>query len=243
MRSLARVLLVAVLSASLGGGALAQTDESRSTSVFEADSPLFALQHVLDAWEEVLAFDPLDKAAVHTKVADNRLAETAAMIRKNRLDVAADLSAQMAELVEKAAARLAEAKTNAEAETDKARASEKEARIAKVLDRLKANAERQQATLKTVLDKVENPKAKEALEKAMERSAFGLENARKRVGGERGPATPPGRPDAPAGASGAPATGRPESAPGAPATGRPETAPSPAAPTRPSVPPVSPGRP
>ena len=249
VRSLARTLMVGLLSFGLSfnvfaTSAFAQHGELRSTSLFEPDSPLFALQHVLDAWEEFLAFDPLDKASVHAKLADNRLAEVAAMIHKDRPDIAAQMAAQMAELAEKASARLVEAK--AAADRDGAGAGQgagagKQAAIAKVLERLQANVERQQSTLKTLLektladksDKAAIEKLKSAIDNAMERSASGLENAIRRVSGERGPVAPTARPAA---TPTAPATGQPEATPARPAA-------TPAAPTTPARPAATPTAP
>lgn len=224
MRSFTRALLVVALTLALGGGALADSHDLRSTSLFSPDSPLFGLQRVLDWWEEFIASDPLEKAQVHAKIASNRHAEVSAMIKAKRTDLAARLAAEMAERVEKAAARLAEAKAKAEQESDKAAAQDREARIAEVLGRLQENADRQQQTLQDVIDKVENERAKEALMQAKERSAFGLQNAMERISGERGPAQPPATQDTTTTTTGT----QPGSAP--------------AAPVRPSVPP-SPRRP
>lgn len=220
MRSFTHALLAVALTLALGGGALADSHEPQSTSVFSPDGPLFGLQRVLDWWEEFIAFDPLEKAKVHAKIASNRHAEVSAMIKAKRTDIAERLAVEMAERVEKAAARLAEAKAKAEEQSDKASAQDREARIVELLGRLQDNARRQQATLDKVIEQVENERAKEALMQAKERSAFGLQNAMQRIRGERGPAQPPAQQDTTT------TTGtQPGSAPAAP--GRPSAPPSP----------------
>lgn len=232
MRYLARAVLVGLLSLSLAGSAFAQTGgDLTSTSVLPPDSPLFFIQRLLDTWEEFLAFEEIDEARVQAKIARNRLAETTAMLKARKAELAAALSSESAERVEKAGAELVKAKAKADeakrkaaeakdkGEAERARGAEAEASarqeaIDRVLARLVENDKKRQEALEGALENVENERAREAIQTAMERSKRGLKTAAERVGKDA-----PGKPDS---------TGRPEIAPtrtGVP-TDRPEGAPT-----------------
>ena len=252
MRHLARAALVSVLSLSLAGSALAQSDDLKSTSLVPPDSPLFFVQRLLDSWEEFLAFEEIDEARVQAKISRNRLAEAAAVLKAGKAELAAEISAEMADRVGKAAAELAKAQRKAEqakakAEEAKAKGDAQRARgeeanaktrqeaIDHVLAQLGKNDEHRQQALQAVLDKVQNERARAAIQTAMERSKKGLETAAKNVSNERGskergkPETT-GRPESTSTGSpatsprtmGAPTTtSAPRAAPTAPVTGRP----------------------
>ena len=184
MRRVLTLLLTAALSLGMTSAAFAQSDEElSSTSVFPPDSPLFALQHVLDGWEELLALDDVTKAEVLAKIADNRLAEAAEMLAEGNEDVAADMIEQMQDALAKAADKLSKALEKIAAKNDdedSEEASGKEAAHEQVLERLEANLERHRTHLESVLDKLENENAREALERVLERR-HGLENAMDKI--------------------------------------------------------------
>ena len=191
MRRVLTLLLTAALSLGMTSAAFAQSDEElSSTSVFPPDSPLFALQHVLDGWEELLALDDVTKAEVLAKIADNRLAEAAEMLAEGNEDVAADMIEQMQDALTKAADKLSKAlekiaaknddDEDDEDDEDSEEASGKEAAHEQVLERLEANLERHRTHLESVLDKLENENAREALERVLERR-HGLENAMDKI--------------------------------------------------------------
>lgn len=181
------LFLTAVFSLSLVGGAAAQTEgEPVTTSVVSPDSPLFFIQHLLDGWEEFLSFDEAQKAAVLAKIADNRLAEAAAMIAAGNEERAAELIEQMQDALAKAAEKIAkiqeqleedaaklEDKDNEDGEKTDQRRTEENV-VDHVLSRLQRNLERQQENKERVLDQVQNERARAALEKAFERSKRGL---------------------------------------------------------------------
>ena len=113
MTRLTRAALVVLFSFSLGTSATARSDELTSTSLFPPDNPLFLIQRLLDSWEEFLAFDEIDEARVQAKLARNRAAEAAAMLKAHKDDLAASLTSEGADRVAKAAAELAKAKQKA----------------------------------------------------------------------------------------------------------------------------------
>lgn len=112
-----------------------------STSVFAPDSPLFAIQRLLDGWEELIAFDAVAKARVQSKVADNRLAEAEAMLLRRKDELSEDLVAEAASWREKARAVLSRATDEIGRERDQTRARERRDAIGSVLVRLALNAQ------------------------------------------------------------------------------------------------------
>ncbi|MGH2450213.1 MAG: DUF5667 domain-containing protein [Candidatus Limnocylindria bacterium] len=245
MKRITTFAMTLALSFSLAMPAAAQSDEISSTSVFPPDSPLFVLQHVLDAWEELLAVDPLDKAAVQAKIASNRVAEAIAMIKADKAEIAANMSAQATETLQKAAEKLAEARAlaaeardQADSEAELQQVNDREDAITLVLSKLEENLERQQSALQGALDGVENEHARDAITNAMVEAQRGLTEAMDRVR-EGGTDAPEGDGDAEAAPAGAPAN-VPTGAPEAQETGAPETK---GAPSSPGAPAGVPGRP
>jgi hypothetical protein len=112
-----------------------------SSSVFAPDGPLFLIQRLLDAWEELIAFDTVAKARVQAKLADNRLAEAEAMLIQRKDQLSRDLVAEAAAWRERARAVLARATDEIARERDENNARARRDAIGAVLVRLALNGQ------------------------------------------------------------------------------------------------------
>jgi chromosome segregation ATPase len=190
MRRVLTLVTATLFTLGIAGGAAAQTEVEplTTTSVVAPDSPLFFIQHLLDGWEEFIAFDEAQKAAVLAKIADNRLAEAALMIAAGNAERAAELIEDMEDALAKAADKIAKIQEKLEEiaaeleedtdedgeQTDQRRTEENV--VDHVMSRLQRNLERQAEQREKVLENVTNERAREAITSAMERSKKGLEN-------------------------------------------------------------------
>jgi hypothetical protein len=137
------LVLVSVLAIGHAPGASAHTGHVMwsSSSVFGPDGPLFTLQRVLDAWEELIAFDAVAKARVQAKIADNRLAEAEAMLLRRNDDLSRSLVDEAAAWRGKAQGVLGRATDEIGREKDEARARARRESIGALLVRLALNAQ------------------------------------------------------------------------------------------------------
>jgi len=127
------------------------------------DSPFYFLKTFWEKIQEFLTRDPVKKAEIHLRFAQRRLLETQKMCEKGKCNIAERWMNRFQEKIQ-IATRSAE------------KAQEKGRDVTALVEKFQANLERQQAVLDIVLDKVPEP-AKEAILKAKENSARGLQQA------------------------------------------------------------------
>lgn len=149
----------------------AAVEEPIYTPKLLPDNPFYFLKDLKERIELFLAFAPEKKAEKLAEIATRRIAEAKKMIEKGKPEFVEKLMARYEKQLQKAMERAEEAK-------------EKGKDVEKVLEIVTQATSQHQGVLAEVYEKVPD-KAKEAIERAIEVSGRGQEEALKAVSGEK----------------------------------------------------------
>jgi hypothetical protein len=135
------------------------------------DSPLYPLKKAVENTQIFLTLDSLDKASLHLKFAQRRINEAEAMIEKNKSNAVKKVLAEYKDQLAKSLAKAREAK-------------KKGKNTEEVYEKVSEATLKHQEVLSEIYEKVPE-QAKPAIEKAIEKSIKGHEEALKAISGEK----------------------------------------------------------